>query len=76
MFLSVQNDCFDEIVFDGFKAILSLIKNYQNCSKKSLRVTIGPKGGPLEKIFFETYFYKVKMTALMKENLFDGFKAI
>ena len=39
-----------------------------------LGVTIGPKGGPLEKIFFKTCFYELKMIVLMKENVFDGFK--
>ena len=39
-------------------------------------MTIGPKGGPLEKNFFETCFYELKMIVLMKENVFDGFKAI
>ena len=38
-------------------------------------MTIGPKGGPLEKNFSETYFYELKMIVLMKENVFDGFKA-
>ena len=38
-------------------------------------MTIGPKGGPLEKIFFETCFYELKMIVLMKEDVFDGFKA-
>ena len=37
---------------------------------------MGPKGGPLEKNFFETCFYVFKMTVLMKENVLDGFKAI
>ena len=44
--------------------------------KKILGVTIGPKGGPLEKIFFETCFYQLKTIVLMKEDVFDGFKAI
>ena len=39
-------------------------------------MTIGPKGGPLEKNFFETCFYQLKMIVLMRENVFDGFKAI
>ena len=39
-------------------------------------MTIGPKGGPLEKNFFETCFYQFKMIVLIKENVFDGFKAI
>ena len=39
-------------------------------------MTIGPKGGPLEKNFLETCFYHLKMIVLMKENVFDGFKAI
>ena len=37
-------------------------------------MTIGPKGGPLEKNFFELCFYEFKMIVLMKENVFDGFK--
>ena len=37
-------------------------------------MTIGPKGGPLEKNFSETYFYELKMIVLMKENVCDGFK--
>ena len=36
---------------------------------------MGPKGGPLEKNFFETYFYELKMIVLMKANVFNGFKA-
>ena len=39
-------------------------------------VTIGPKGGPLEKNFLETSFYEFKMIVLMKENVFDGLKPI
>ena len=38
-------------------------------------MTIGPNGGPLEKNFLETCFYELKMIVLMKENIFDGFKA-
>ena len=63
-------------VFDGFKPIWSLIKNFQNLSKKSLRGDHRTKGGPLEKNFFETCFYEFKMIVLMKENVFDAFKAI
>ena len=36
---------------------------------------MGPKGGPLEKKFFETCFYELKRIVLMKENVCDGFKA-
>ena len=36
---------------------------------------MGPKGGPLEKNYFETCFYELKRIVLMKENVFDGFKA-
>ena len=39
-------------------------------------MTIGPKGGPLEKNFIETSFNQFKMIVLMKENVFDNFKAI
>ena len=39
-------------------------------------MTIGPKGGLLEKNFFETCFYEFKMIVLMKENVFDGLKPI
>ena len=63
-----------ENVLDGFKAIWSLIKNFKNWSKKSLRGDHRTKGGPLEKNFFETCFYEFKMIVLMKENVFDGFK--
>ena len=36
---------------------------------------MGPTGGPLDKKFLETCFYKLKMIVLMKENALDGFKA-
>ena len=65
-----------ENVFDRFKAIWSLIKNFQNWSKKSLSGDHRTKGGPLEKKFFETCFYEFKMIFLMKENVCDGFKGI
>ena len=39
-------------------------------------MTIGPKGGPLEKNSLEMCFYEFKMIVLMKENVFAGFKAI
>ena len=40
-------------------------------------MTSGPKGGPLEKIFFKTCtFYDLKMIVLMKENVFSYFKSI
>ena len=39
-------------------------------------MTIGPKGGPLGKNFFETCFYQFKMIVLIKENVFDGFKTV
>ena len=65
-----------ENVFDGLKPIWSLIKNFQNCPKKSLRGDHRTKGGPLEKTFFETCFQEFKMIVFMKENVFDGFKAI
>ena len=38
-------------------------------------MTIGPKAGPFEKKFLETCFYELKMFVLMKENVFDAFKA-
>ena len=38
-------------------------------------MTIGPKGGPLEKNFSEISFYELKMIVLMKGNVFNGFKA-
>ena len=60
-----------ENIFDGFKPIWSLIKNFQNWSKKSLRGDHRTKGGPLEKNFFEMCFYEFKMIVLMKENVFD-----
>ena len=65
-----------ENVLDGFQAIWSLIKNFQNWSKKSLRGDHRTKGGTIGKNFFETCFYKFEMIVLMKESVFDGFKAI
>ena len=64
-----------ENVCDGFKAFSSIIRTFQIWLKKVKGVTIGPKGGPLEKTFFETCFYELKRIVLMKENVFDGFKA-
>ena len=64
-----------ENVFDGFKAFSSIIRTFRIWLKKVKGVTIGPKGGPLEKNFFETCFYELKRIVLMKENVFDGFKA-
>ena len=61
------------MVLKQFEALLEIFKIGR---KKIEGVTIGPKGGPLEKNFFETCFYQFKMIVLMKENVFDGFKAI
>ena len=38
-------------------------------------MTIGTKGGPLEKNFFETCFYELKMIVLMKEDVFQYFQS-
>ena len=61
------------MVLKQFEALLEIFKFDR---KKVQGVTIGPKGGPLGKNFFETCFYELKMIVLMKENVFDGFKAI
>ena len=61
------------MVSKQFEAHLKIFKIGR---KKVYGVTIGPMGGPLEKNFFETCFYQFKMIVLMKENVFDGFKAI
>ena len=75
-FLWVQNDCFDEKnVFDGFKAISSLIKNFQNWSKKSLRGDHRTKGGSIGKNFFWNIDLSVQNDCF-DESVFDGFKAI
>ena len=66
----------NENVFDGFKPIWNLTKNFQNQSKKSLRGDHRTKGGTIGKNFSETCFYKFKLIVLMNENVFDGFKAI
>ena len=60
-------------VFDGFKAIGSLIKIFQNWSKKSLRGDQRTKGVPLEKNFFETCLCEFKMIVLMKKKCFSWF---
>ena len=61
------------MVLKQFEALLKIFKIGR---KKVQGVTIGPNGGPLEKIVLETCFYQFKMIVLMKENVFDGFKAI
>ena len=61
------------MVLKQFEAYLKIFKIDR---KKVQGVTIGPEGGQLEKNFFEKCFYKFKMIVLMKENVFDGFKAI
>ena len=63
-------------VFDCFKAIWSLIRNFQNWSKKSLRGDQRTKWVPLEKKFFETCLYEFKMIVLIKKTVFDAFKPI
>ena len=65
-----------EMVFDGFKPIWSLIKKFQNWSKKSLRGDHRTNGGTIGKKIFRNVFLCFKMIVLMKENVFDGFKAI
>ena len=65
-----------ENVLDGFKAISSLIKNSQNCSKKRLRGDHRTREGTIGKKFFETCFYEFKIIVVMKENILDGFKGI
>ena len=59
------------MVLKQFEAQLEIFKFG---GKKVSGVTIGPKGGLLEKHFLETCFYDLKMIVLMKENVFDGFK--
>ena len=65
-----------ENVFDGLKPIWSLIKNFQNGSKKSLRGDYGTKGGTIGRKFSRNVFLWVQMIVLMEENVLDGFKAI
>ena len=64
-----------ENVLDGFKAFTSIIRNFQIWQKKSLRGVHRTKGGQLVKNFLETCFYELKIIVLMKENVFDCFKA-
>ena len=64
-----------ENVFDGFKAFSSIIRIFQIWPKKSLRGDHRNKWRTITKNFFETCFYELKMIVLMKENVFDGFKA-
>ena len=60
------------MVLKHFQEYLAIFKFSR---KKVQGASIGPKGGPLEKTFLETCFYKLKLIVLMKENVFDGFKA-
>ena len=61
--------------FDGFKAFSNIIRNFQIWPKKSVRGDHRTKGGSIGKKFFKICFYELKMIVLMKENVFDGFKA-
>ena len=63
-------------VFDGFKAISSMVKSFQNWPNKNSRGDHRTKRGPLGKNFFKTCLDQFKMIVLMKKNVFDGFKAI
>ena len=47
-------------VFDGFKAISSIKKFFQNWSKKSLRGDHRTKGGTIGKKFFRNVFLLVQ----------------
>ena len=49
-----------ENVFDGFKAIGSIKKNFPNWSKKSLRGDHRTKGGTIGKEFFRNVFLLVQ----------------
>ena len=64
-----------ENVFDGFKAFSNIMRIFQIWPNEKLGVTTGARGGQLEKNFSEISFYQLKMIVLMKENVFDGFKA-
>ena len=63
-------------VWDGFKAISSMVKNFQKWQKKNLRGDHRTKGGTIGKNFFKTCLDQFKMIVLMKKNVLDGFKAI
>ena len=65
-----------ENVLDGFKAIWSLIKNFQNWSKISLRGDHRTKGVTIGKKFFRNVFLWVQKDCFDQENVFDGFKPI
>ena len=60
------------MVLKHFQEYLAIFKFSR---KKVQGASIGPKGGPLEKTFLETCFYKLKLIVLMKDNVFDAFKA-
>ena len=45
-----------ENVFDGFKAFSSIIRNFQNCPKKSVGGDHRTKGGTIRKVFFGNMF--------------------
>ena len=65
-----------ENVLDVFKAFSRIIRNFKIWPKKSLRGDHRTIGGTLGKNFLETCFCELKMIILMKENVFDGFKAV
>ena len=77
MFLWVQNDSFDERKrFSWFETNLKPNKKFSKLAEKKLKCNHSTKGGTIGKKFLETCFYEFKMIVLMKEKVFDGFRAI
>ena len=57
-------------VFDGFKAISSIKKIFQNWSKKSLRGDHRTKGGTIGKKFFRNVFLLVQNDCSVERKRF------
>ena len=57
-------------VLDGFKAISSMVKNFQNWPKKNLRGDHRTKGGTIGKKFFQNISLSVQNDCFDKKKRF------
>ena len=60
-------------VLDGFKAISSMVKNFQNWPKKNLRGDHRTKGGTIGKKFFQNMSLSVQNDSFDEKKRFRWF---
>ena len=62
-------------VLDGFKAISSMVKNFQNWPKKNLRGDHRTKGGTIGKKFFQNMSLSVQNDSFDEKKRFGWFQS-